>query len=110
MKNSLLLGCRMVREVMSGVIAKCIAASKARTREMAVQITLLYIEIEKHEAVQEEVLKGMEHKNPKIVAACASAIAQALRYGYIVTGLSESCTLKVPCFMVICQLLILNQY
>jgi cytoskeleton-associated protein 5 len=64
---------------MSGVIAKCIAAPKAKTRELAVQITLMYIEIEKYEAVQEEILKGMEYKNPKMVAACVSAITQALR-------------------------------
>lgn len=70
---------KIVREIMSKVIAKCIAAQKAKTRELAVQITLMYIEIEKYEAVQEEILKGMEHKNPKIVAACVSAITQALR-------------------------------
>ncbi|PNF34799.1 Protein mini spindles [Cryptotermes secundus] len=70
---------RTVREVMSGVIAKCVAAQKAKTRELAVQIMLMYIEIEKYEAVQEEILKGMEHKNPKIVAACVSVITQALR-------------------------------
>jgi cytoskeleton-associated protein 5 len=68
---------------MSGIITKCIAAQKRKTRELAVQITLMYIEIEKYEAVQEEILKGMEHKNPKIVAACVSAVTQALRYGYI---------------------------
>jgi cytoskeleton-associated protein 5 len=71
---------------MSGVIAKCIAAPKAKTRELAVQIILMYIEIKKYKAVEEEILKGMEHKNPKIVAACVSAITQALRYGYILTG------------------------
>jgi hypothetical protein len=27
----------------------------------------------------------MEHKNPKIVAACVSAVTQALRCGYILT-------------------------
>jgi hypothetical protein len=68
---------------MSGIISKCIAAPKAKTRDLAVQITLMYIEIEKCEAVQEEILKGMEHKNPKIISACVSAITQALRYGYI---------------------------
>jgi cytoskeleton-associated protein 5 len=77
-----LFGYRTVGEVMSGITTKCIAAPKAKTRELAVQITLMYIEIEKGEAVQEELLKGMEHKNPKIVSACVSAVAQALRYGY----------------------------
>jgi cytoskeleton-associated protein 5 len=78
-----IIGYRTVGEVMSGIITKCIAAPKAKTRELAVQITLMYIEIEKFEAVQEELLKGMEHKNPKIVSACVSAVTQALRYGYI---------------------------
>ncbi|RZC32556.1 cytoskeleton-associated protein 5 [Asbolus verrucosus] len=70
---------KTVSEVMSGVVAKCIAAPKTRTRELAVQITLMYIEIEKCEAVQEELLKGMDQKNPKIVAACISACTVALR-------------------------------
>jgi hypothetical protein len=78
-----LFGYRTVGEVMSGIISKCIAAPKVKTRELAVQITLMYIEIEKFEAVQEELLKGMEHKNPKIVSACVSAVTQALRCGYI---------------------------
>jgi len=74
---------------MSGIITKCIAAPKAKTRELAVQIILMYIEIEKFEAVQEEILKGMDHKNPKIVLACVSAITQALRYGYILNVSSQ---------------------
>ena len=65
---------------MSGIVAKCIAAPKTKTKELAVQVTLMYIEIEKHEAVQEELLKGTEAKNPKIVSACISTITLALRY------------------------------
>lgn len=39
----------------------------------------MYIEIEKGEAVQEELIKGMEQKNPKIVSACINASTTALR-------------------------------
>ncbi|XP_044257889.1 protein mini spindles [Tribolium madens] len=70
---------KTVGEVMSGVVAKCIAAPKNRTKELAVQVILMYIEIEKGEVVQEELLKGMEQKNPKIVVACISAFTVALR-------------------------------
>lgn len=70
---------KTVGEVMSGIISKCIAAPKNRTKELAVQVILMYIEIEKGEVVQEELLKGMEQKNPKIVAACISAITTALK-------------------------------
>jgi hypothetical protein len=83
---------------MSGIVAKCIAAPKAKTRELAVQIALMYIEIEKFEAVQEEILKGMEHKNPKIVSACVSAITQALRYGYILFVVSHGDFVLGGCF------------
>lgn len=39
----------------------------------------MYVEIEKHEVVQEELMKGMDQKNPKVVAACISALNTALK-------------------------------
>lgn len=65
-------------EVISGIVTKCIAGPKAKTKDLAVQIALMYIEIEKHEIVLEELIKGMDHKNPKIVAACVSTVTLAL--------------------------------
>lgn len=70
---------KSVGEVMSGIVTKCMGAPKAKTRELALQVTLMYVEIEKHEIVMEELLKGMEHKNPKLVAACINAATTALR-------------------------------
>ncbi|PZC81314.1 hypothetical protein B5X24_HaOG212926 [Helicoverpa armigera] len=66
-------------EVMSGIVAKCIAAPRTKTKDIALQITLMYIEIEKHEIVEEELIKGMEQKNPKVVAACVSALHTSLK-------------------------------
>ncbi|XP_054741345.1 protein mini spindles isoform X1 [Anastrepha obliqua] len=78
---------KTVGDVMAGIVQKCIAAPKAKTKDIAVQVTLMYIEIEKQEAVMEELIKGMEHKNPKIVAACVSATTMALRdFGNKVVG------------------------
>lgn len=70
---------KIVAEVMNGIVSKCIAAPKAKTKELAVQITLMYIEIERHEMVQDELLKGTEAKNPKIVSACIAALTLALK-------------------------------
>ncbi|XP_058054357.1 protein mini spindles [Anopheles bellator] len=70
---------KTVGEVMSGIVAKCIGAPKTKTKELAVQITLMYIEIERQDVVLEELLKGTEQKNPKIVAACVAAVTLALR-------------------------------
>ncbi|XP_043507274.1 protein mini spindles [Frieseomelitta varia] len=90
---------KTVGEVMNGIVTKCIAAPKAKTKELAVQITLMYIEIEKHEAVQEELLKGTEAKNPKIVAACISTLTLALRqFGPKVINI-KSLIKKIPGFL-----------
>ena len=70
---------KTVGEVITGVVSKCVAAPKTQTRELAVQLILMYIEIEKGKAVMEDLIKGREQKNPKIVAACVSASTTALR-------------------------------
>lgn len=61
------------------IVTKCIGATKAKIKDLAVQICLMYIEIEKQDIVVEELIKGTEHKNPKISAACVSALTQGLR-------------------------------
>ncbi|KAL1502287.1 hypothetical protein ABEB36_007453 [Hypothenemus hampei] len=70
---------KTVSEVMSGIVTKCVAAPKVRTRELAMQVSLMYVEIEKHDFVLEELLKGTEQKNPKIVLGCVQILTQALR-------------------------------
>lgn len=70
---------RTVGEVMGGIVSKCIAASKTKTRELAVQLVLMYVEVEKHENVLDELVKGMDNKNPKTVTACINATTLALR-------------------------------
>lgn len=64
---------------MSGIVTKCVAAPKTKTKELALQVILMFVEIEKHEATVEELIKGMEHKNPRIVAACIVATTTALK-------------------------------
>ncbi|XP_026480505.1 protein mini spindles [Ctenocephalides felis] len=77
-ENSSFAG-RTVEDVMNAVVTKCIAAPKARTKELAQQLALAYIEIEKQEAVVEALVQGTEHKNPKIAAACIATLSLALK-------------------------------
>lgn len=70
---------KTVGEVMGGIITKCLGAPKAKTKDLGMQIALMYIEIEKHENVIEELCKGFDQKNPKIVATCVTTAIQALR-------------------------------
>ncbi|XP_069178181.1 cytoskeleton-associated protein 5 isoform X4 [Procambarus clarkii] len=63
----------------SGIVQKCLAAAKRGTQEKALEVILMYCEIEKYEVVQEELMKGFTQKNPKVVAGCVHAISTALR-------------------------------
>ncbi|KAM9545570.1 cytoskeleton-associated protein 5-like isoform 1-T2 [Salvelinus alpinus] len=69
---------RMVGEVLSGVVCKVFNQPKARAKELASDICLMYIEIEKADIVQEELIKGLENKNPKVVVACVETIRRTL--------------------------------
>lgn len=75
----ILLYFRTTGEVASGVVNKVFNQPKARAKELGEDICLMYIEIEKGEAIQEELLKGLDNKNPKIIVACIETLRKALR-------------------------------
>ncbi|XP_050528781.1 protein mini spindles-like isoform X2 [Daktulosphaira vitifoliae] len=70
---------RTVGDVMTGLITKCFGAPRSKTKDIAIQITLMYIEIEKQDIVIEELIKGLVHKFPKIVSTCIKAITLAIK-------------------------------
>jgi len=70
---------RVAAEIISGIISKCLISPKAKTKELANDIIKMYIEVEKHEVVMEELLKGLDNKTPKIVAACITIIRESVR-------------------------------
>ncbi|CAB1322740.1 unnamed protein product [Coregonus sp. 'balchen'] len=65
-------------EVVSGVVSKVFNQPKARAKELGSDICLMYIEIEKAEVVQDELIKGLDNKNPKIVVTCIETLRRAL--------------------------------
>lgn len=68
---------RTAGEVLPGLIAKCLNG-KAKTKEKAFEIILMYIEAEKQDTVQEELIKGLDNKQPKIVQACLELLRRAI--------------------------------
>ena len=68
---------KTVGEVMPGLVAKCLNG-KARARDKAIEIIMMYIEAEKLEIAQEELIKGLENKQPKIVQACVEILRRAI--------------------------------
>lgn len=69
---------KIAPELISGLISKCLISPKVRTKELAHEIILMLIEIERHELVIEELLKGVDNKTPKIVSSCITLIRLAL--------------------------------
>ncbi|XP_066490021.1 cytoskeleton-associated protein 5 isoform X2 [Tiliqua scincoides] len=65
-------------EVVAGVVNKVFNQPKARAKELGIDICLTFVEIEKGEVVQEELLKGLDNKNPKIIVACIETLRRAL--------------------------------
>lgn len=62
---------------MPGLIAKCLNG-RPKTRDKAFEIIMMYIEAEKQEIVQEELIKGLDNKQPKIVQSCLEILRRAI--------------------------------
>jgi len=88
---------RVCADVVTGIVSKCLNA-RVKTKEAAISVCLMYIEIEKQDIVQvklhtvhmcllsclltyaqEEIMKGFTNKQPKIVAASIDVMKRALR-------------------------------
>ncbi|CAF1116363.1 unnamed protein product [Adineta steineri] len=71
------IAAKTVNEVSSGIITKCLNA-RSKMKERAFDIILMYIEIEKQVEITEELVKGLENKQPKIVQACLELLRKGL--------------------------------
>lgn len=49
-------------------------------KDRAFDILLMYIEIEKQADIEEELIKGLENKQPKVVQACLELLRRGLSY------------------------------
>jgi cytoskeleton-associated protein 5 len=52
--------------------------ARPKTRDRAIEIVMMYIEAEKQEIVQEELIKGFENKQPKVVQTCLETLRRAI--------------------------------
>ncbi|CAF3576271.1 unnamed protein product [Rotaria sp. Silwood1] len=66
-----------VNDVASGLITKCLNA-RSKMKERACEILLMYIEIEKQIEIEDELVKGLDNKQPKIVQACLEILRKGL--------------------------------
>lgn len=64
-------------EVVSGIIQKCFSA-KPKHKTLGMDVCLMYMERDQNQQTQDELLKGIDNKNPKVVASCLDTLALAL--------------------------------
>ena len=60
-------------------MSKCLSG-RPKIKERAFDILLTYIEIDKNAEIEEELVKGLENKQPKIVQACLELLRKGLSY------------------------------
>ncbi|KAJ2649380.1 hypothetical protein IWW40_003227 [Coemansia sp. RSA 1250] len=70
---------RRREEIVAGVVAKCLAATKAGTRSLSKELLLLMSEVDTPGPVVQGVLEGFEAKQPKAVVASLSAVRDIVR-------------------------------
>ncbi|CAH8441458.1 unnamed protein product [Schistosoma turkestanicum] len=66
-------------DICSGIISKCLGSTRMKTKDKSIECLLMLIEIERHELVTEELVKGLSTKNPKVVVGCLQTLREALK-------------------------------
>ncbi len=65
-------------EIVPTLTSKCLSG-RPKIKERAFDILLMYIEIDKNAEIEEELIRGLENKQPKIVQASLELLRRALR-------------------------------
>jgi hypothetical protein len=73
------LAYRTVGDIVPTLTSKCLSG-RPKIKERAFDILLMYIEIDKNAEIEEELVKGLENKQPKIVQACLELLRKGLSY------------------------------
>ncbi|TPX69294.1 hypothetical protein SpCBS45565_g02541 [Spizellomyces sp. 'palustris'] len=63
----------------SMVVDKCLGSNRAGTKAKALDVLMMYIEIDVADPVIEDIISGLNHKTPKNVAAAVFALREAVR-------------------------------
>ncbi|BGP14170.1 hypothetical protein JCM10213_002469 [Rhodosporidiobolus nylandii] len=68
-------------EVVPSVVEKCLGSTRAGTRTKAIELCLLYVEVEEDqgEGVINDVIPGLDAKQPKVVAGSVSVLKEIIR-------------------------------
>ncbi|KAG0277377.1 Microtubule-associated protein, microtubule dynamics during spindle orientation [Linnemannia exigua] len=65
--------------VVPAVVEKCLSSTRAGTKAKALELILLYVEVDSPDPVIEDVLPGLDAKLPKLVATTTSVLTAIIR-------------------------------
>jgi hypothetical protein len=71
--------CRTLGDIVPTLVNKCLSG-RPKIKERAFDILLMYIEIDKNAEIEDELIKGLENKQPKVVQACLELLRKGLSY------------------------------
>ncbi|KAF9584426.1 Microtubule-associated protein, microtubule dynamics during spindle orientation [Lunasporangiospora selenospora] len=66
-------------DVVPAVVEKCLSATRTGTKAKALELILLYVEVDTPDPVIEDVLPGLSAKLPKLVATTTNTLAAIIR-------------------------------
>ncbi|KAF9923118.1 Microtubule-associated protein, microtubule dynamics during spindle orientation, partial [Modicella reniformis] len=70
---------RTKSSVVPAVVEKCLSSTRAGTKAKALELILLYVEVDTPDPVIEDVLPGLDAKLPKLVATTTNTLAAVIR-------------------------------
>ena len=65
--------------MVNGIITKCLNSTKQKTKDLGKEVIMLYVEAEKQDIVEEDLIEGLSNKNPKVVIGCIGCLREGLR-------------------------------
>ncbi|OAQ29474.1 ARM repeat-containing protein [Linnemannia elongata AG-77] len=65
--------------VVPAVVEKCLSSTRAGTKAKALELILLYVEVDSADPVIEDVLPGLDAKLPKLVATTTNVLTSIIR-------------------------------
>jgi len=73
------ISAKIANDIISGCLSKSILQTRPRIKELNLEIILMYVELEKHQLVQDELIANFENKSPKIAVNCILYAREALK-------------------------------
>ena len=73
------ISAKIANDIISGCLTKSILQSRQKIKELNQEIILMYVELEKQQIVQDELIANFENKSPKIAVNCILYAREALK-------------------------------